>query len=223
MPADIRELLTVYRCPVDRERFGPEGDGGYVMAGCDVFYDQFVSCGIGGNVEFELAVMAQYPNLLCRAIDGVIRTLPKKHDRMLLFRTMVGHADRRGEINLEGELEGATDALLKMDIEGAEHRWILSVPEETLCSVAQLVIEVHGMNNPEATRILEALRENHNLIHVHGNNYGKLTDEGIPNVIELTYLRKDYFDHTVTHYSCEVPMKLDFPNNPKKPDLEFTI
>lgn len=220
MKMGILELLAVYTSPLKKVRFGPNRDGGYVLAG-DVTYDRFVSCGIGDCVGFELDVLNRYPELVCYAIDGTIPNLPEKHERLLLSKLLVGPMSFQGT-NLEWELAGAEKALLKMDIDGSEHTWIQHIPQGLLESVAQLVIEVHFLHHAHNWHILDKLRETHNLIHVHGNNYGGLTDQGVPNVAELTYLRKDFFDEALS-YPCDIPMRLDRRNNPRKPELEFRL
>ena len=50
----MNHILTVYKSEFNKRRIGSPRDGGYVI--CDlpeVKYDLFLSCGIGGNTEFE--------------------------------------------------------------------------------------------------------------------------------------------------------------------------
>jgi hypothetical protein len=84
-----------------------------------------------------------------------------------------------------------------MDIEGAEYAWISSLAEQHLQSIAQLAIQFHGVNDDswetsvgDKVRCFRRLNETHYVIHVHGNDYGGIIG-GIPDVLEVTYSRKD--------------------------------
>jgi hypothetical protein len=119
--------------------------------------------------------------------------------------------------NLEDIFLNYNDIFIKMDIEGFEFEYILSVDNENMNKIKQIVFELHGINdngfmgnnchlplsNPNhlfsrKKDFLKKMNETHYLIHVHYNNGGNVTivnDNGeykyIPNVIEVTYIRKD--------------------------------
>ena len=96
------------------------------------------------------------------------------------------------------------DALLQMDIEGAEYKNIIWCPSEILRRFRIIVIEVHRMNylrDPTVTlEILEPffskLATEFVCVHAHPNNCCgeeilELNGMNIPAVLELTLLRKD--------------------------------
>jgi uncharacterized Rossmann fold enzyme len=87
-----------------------------------------------------------------------------------------------------------------MDIEGGEYPWLLQIDETQLNKFKQIVIEFHGITNDswgcnynDKVKCLEKLLNTHYLIHAHGNNYGPVQNN-IPDVIELTYVNKNYFE-----------------------------
>ena len=112
-----------------------------------------------------------------------------------------------------------------MDIEGGEYDWIMSLNTQDLCSFKQIVIEVHGVNNDSwgtpyriKHECLKRLSETHYLVHAHGNN-ARSTTNYIPNVFELTYIRKNEVSSEPPLNTRALPdLTIDFPNNINRPD-----
>ena len=106
-----------------------------------------------------------------------------------------------------------------MDIEGGEYQWLLYITEEQLNKIKQIVIEFHGITNDsfncnynDKIKCLEKLNNTHYLIHAHGNN-NSFVNNGIPHVIELTYINKNYFTSIPKLNTQSLPISgLDFPN-----------
>jgi hypothetical protein len=117
-----------------------------------------------------------------------------------------------------------------MDIEGGEYPWLLSLNEELLHNFKQIVIEFHGITNDgwnavyyDKVKCLEKLAKTHYIVHAHGNNHGPVVNN-FPDVIELTYVNKKYFESEPTLNTKPLPIpELDFPNklNNKDIDLNF--
>jgi hypothetical protein len=82
----------------------------------------------------------------------------------------------------------------------------------------QMVIEFHDLLVDERVlNCIEKINRTHFLIHKHGNN-NSFSEMGVPNVIELTFLRKDEIN--VMGLSEETfPTCLDHPNNSSFPDI----
>jgi hypothetical protein len=82
----------------------------------------------------------------------------------------------------------------------------------------QMVIEFHNLLLDERVlNCIEKINQTHFLIHKHGNN-NSFSEMGIPNVIELTFLRKN--EVKVIELSKETfPTHLDYPNNNSFPDI----
>ena len=110
---------------------------------------------------------------------------------------------------------------LKMDVEGGEYPWLLSIDDEQLLSnFKQIVIEFHGITNDgwgccysDKIKCLEKLSKTHYIVHAHGNNNGPVV-KNIPDVIELTYVNKKYFNSVPEFNTTSLPIpNLDFVNN----------
>jgi hypothetical protein len=87
-----------------------------------------------------------------------------------------------------------------MDIEGGEYPWLLLLDENQLSKFKQIVIEFHGITNDgwgwsnvDKIICLAKLANTHYIIHAHGNNNSFMLN-GIPDVIELTFVNKKYFN-----------------------------
>ena len=121
-----------------------------------------------------------------------------------------------------------------MDIEGAEYDWILNINKELLKNIKQIVIEYHGLCNDKYSskfncntsyekkiKCLEKLNDTHCIIHAHGNNWSTVKNN-IPNVLEITYLNKNYLSKILGKNKINLPIEfLDFPNNIRKPDINL--
>ena len=70
---------------------------------------------------------------------------------------------------------------------------------------------------------LEKLSKTHYLVHAHGNN-SRGTTHYIPNIVELTYIRKDVLSEKPPLNITPLPIKgLDYPNNKNRPDHAMNI
>ena len=68
------------------------------------------------------------------------------------------------------------------------------------------------------------LHKNFEIIHLHGNNYKSVNEEGLPNVIEITFLKKGKINTLKKKYKYNFPIKnLDFPCDPLNKDIEISF
>jgi hypothetical protein len=127
------------------------------------------------------------------------------------------------------------DLILQMDIAGAEYRNLLQTPDEILRRFRIIVIELHHLDvcnrpddfNKELGPFLERLDKHFVCVHAHPNNCcGDFQLAGsqlnLPNVHELTFLRRDRWEGTndVDCYPPMLPHPLDIePNVPKMPPI----
>lgn len=142
----------------------------------------------------------------------------------------------RGEDNLaledwvhEHDVPG--DLLLQIDIEGAEYRNLLAVPDETLARFRVVVMELHGLGKMLDAAVLagvlgpffEKLGRHFTTVHAHPNNCcGEFqvpgTDIRVPHVLELTLVRHDHFRPGAA--AVALPHPLDVSRNvPRRPPL----
>lgn len=111
------------------------------------------------------------------------------------------------------------NTFLSIDIEGSEYEFlhnIIQVQEK----IQGMVIEFHEVNKNinEIYNFLDNF--DLDLIHLHINNNGKIID-GLPEVIELTFSRKD--DNVAVLKQNYLPHILDADNNPSSTSYEVTF
>ena len=99
---------------------------------------------------------------------------------------------------------------------------------EQLSKFKQIVIEVHGIitgfwgtSYNDKIKCFQKLNNTHYIVHAHANNHSKII-ANIPDVIELTYVNKKYFDVEPPLNTMYLPSPfLDFPNNSNSPDIDL--
>jgi hypothetical protein len=233
------DIFKVYR--VDNKiRLGPV-NGGHVIGDLDAIYDCYITAG-ACNDDFTIDFINKYnvnPQN-CFAFDGTISNLPTNLiDKVEFIKKNIGYANDDKTTNLDLLMKSYNNIFLKMDIEGGEWPWLLSMDNEKLNNISQLVVELHGItdvswhgitvnsfgcNCAEKTNCLKQLSETHYLIHAHGNNADLVAQNGLPNVIELVYINKKYFPTIPQLNSTPLPIKgLDFPNEVRCPDVELNF
>ena len=58
------------------------------------------------------------------------------------------------------------------------------------------------------------------IVHIHGNNFGQIGQDGFPEVVEITFAARKYISDKKT---SEFPHYLDSPCNPTKSDISFSF
>lgn len=216
------ELLKVHH--FDKKiRYGVNGDGGYVLAELDGGYDCYISAGISDEESFSRDFINNYNmnEYNCFGFDGTIQKYPYHYTNKISFiRKNINGFNDDSNSNLAFLVSKYDNIFLKMDIEGGEYPWLQQMDEAQLNKFKQIVIEFHGITNDgwkcnysDKVKCLEKLSKTHYLVHAHGNNHGPVAN-GIPDVIELTYVNKNYFTSTPELNKTPLPIpNLDFPNN----------
>ena len=214
-------------------RLGINQDGGYDVAVLEGNYDFYISAGVSTEESFTRDFINLYNmnKSNSAAFDGTIDNYPYEYTRNIIFyKRNISPIRSDNTSNLTYFTNNYNDIFLKMDIEGSEYQWLLSLTENKLKKFKQIVIEFHGINDDSWDTILSdkilcfnKLNQTHYAVHIHGNNYGTLT-ENIPDTVEITYIRKDIFIDTPILNSIPLPKPgLDFPNNPNKPDYNLNF
>lgn len=241
-------ILNIYNIPNSLFRVGPNSDGGYVIVN-GLNYDLFISCGISDDIRFEDAFLDIYKDIKCFAFDGTINKIPEHRNNILWINKNIDFNITTQTTNLKDYIMDYNNIFLKMDIEGSEFNWIDSMTIEELNKFSQIVIEIHWPFDKYRSSMLQKLSETHYLVHIHGNNYcdkdisknlpsGRTYDgcviinnnelglESIklPEVFEITYVKKDIFKNIeINKIFKTFPTILDAPNNPKAKDIVFSI
>lgn len=210
-------------------RIGRSFDGGYVMIDAFDRVQAAYSFGINDDVSWDTEIAQRGIDIF--QYDHTIEGLPTNHARFHWEKVGIApHSE--GEMRSIPDIiqshghEDLDNILLKCDIESAEWEVLACLPNAILRKFSQIVIEIHDIHrfgNPDDFTIREALgnlTNYHNVVHVHGNNYGGMAIIGgyaVPNVMELTLLRKDMGQFTPSNLTF--PTALDMPCNGNIADL----
>jgi hypothetical protein len=212
-------------------RLGKQNDGGYVIGLLNEPYDCYISAGINDDDSFSDDFILKYNmnEFNSFAFDGTIEKYPYKKNRSISFiRKNINSINDNENTNLSGLLEKYSSIFLKMDIEGGEYPWILSLSEADLNKFSQIVIELHFINRNildihplDKIKAREMLASTHYPIHVHANNSVQGI-QNIPDVIEVTYINKRFFTSEPPLNTDLFPLEgLDFPNALDLPDFNL--
>lgn len=202
-------------------RVGKNNDGGYVMVDDLKPTDYVLSMGIANDVSFEQGLQDKV--LKIDMYDMSIRHLPGLVTNGSFFKEKIG-GDSAHVFN---NIPKKSDAILKIDIEGGEWEFFKSLSLNQISKFRQIIVEIHwAIENPYIkvkdmpVDVLEKLNETHQLVVIHPNNYGatvKVGEIDVPQVIELTYLRKNSYDFTPY---TGLPESLFMPNDPLNKELK---
>ena len=220
------KYLKVYHFD-NKIRLGINQDGGYVIGELPDNYDCYISAGVANEESFSRDFINKYEMNKDNsfAFDGTIINYPKNYTNNITFiKKNINSFNDDINTNMSFLIEKFNNIFLKIDIEGGEYNWLLSLSNEQLNKFKQIVIEFHGLpddswgcNYLDKIKCLEKLSISHYIIHAHGNNCGKMIN-GIPEGLELTYINKKYLESPELN-KINFPISgLDFPNDPTRND-----
>jgi hypothetical protein len=225
----VEDYLRVIQY-TNKKRLGNNGDGGYVIADIPD-YDCYISAGVGSDESFSNDIINYFDIKESHGFDGTIDKLPNNSPSTMNFYNLnISPYQSKFTCNLRRFINKYNNIFLKMDIEGHEYLWLNSLSTEDLNKFKQITIELHFINDDGLgikynlkLNCLKKLFETHYIIHAHGNN-GCGSINSIPNVIELTYVRKDIIGYNVKYNINSLPdLKLDYPNIEDKPDIDLNL
>ena len=230
----VLELLSLLRPQAMRHnvkiRLGNEYDGGYVVPISALRCDAIISIGVGPDVSFDLALAQRGAQVV--QFDHTVEKSPIEHPAFRFFKKGWGSRTEDEFLSLV-DIDATLPAecqhkLLKFDVEGAEYDIFEALQSTDLTQYEVICCELHLFDRlndqgffAKAEHLLRTLHTGHAPVHLHANNYmGFIMAEGvpIPNVLEITYLRRDLDSFTGPSHE-PIPGPLDRPNNPYKPDL----
>lgn len=119
----------------------------------------------------------------------------------------------------------AKKIFVKMDIEGDEYRVLGDILKYSN-RITGMVVEFHYTDHFRQVFIENIIKliEYFDIIHIHGNNYGPIADDGLPESIEITFLNKELVNFTAKEFTYKFPLKgLDSPNNMLAPDYDIDL
>jgi hypothetical protein len=232
MLTTLRLISPVAALNVAKCRVGGFADGGYVMLDDLDCIGACYSLGIGPDVSWDSAMAER--GVQVYQYDHTVDKAPADHPGFHYFRVGITHdrslaPDFRRIDSLieENGHSDRDDMVLKIDIEGHEWDSLDALEPEIFARFRQIVAEFHGMRlldiesfRQRAHRVFANLRQTHEVIHVHGNNFaGIAVVEGIPiaDCIELSFANRRHYSFAPS--SELFPGDLDRPNNSTIPDL----
>lgn len=229
---DNIELFTVYE--FDKKiRLGKQSDGGYVIGDLDTKYDCYISAGIECEESFSRDFIYKYDidKTNSFGFDGTIDDYPVYFtDRITFIKKNINGYNDSNNTNLSFIFEKYDNIFIKMDIEGGEYDWLTYIDKQQLNKISQMVIEFHGLTfitnrkyYDQKIICIKKLLETHYVIHAHGNNCGNVVN-CFPDIIELTFVNKKYFDKPPNKNTHTLPTSnLDFPNGTRSPDINLNF
>lgn len=215
-------------------RIGEQNDGGYIMV--DNFQNDGIaySFGISNDVSWDSDMAARGYDIFM--YDPTIDALPQENDKFHFVKAGIsGEEVAEKSLNtLEYFLAAnghadKSNMILKMDVEGAEWKFLKTVSAETLNRFDQMLFEFHHFTRPK-TQIemnnviscIEKINQTHSLVHLHANNYGPflILDDKIlfPALLELTYVKTSNYE-LVDDENIYLPIPLDQPNDSLRQDI----
>lgn len=237
-PSDLRGLIHELRVtPVGRNliRVGPDRDGGYLVPDDLAGIPHCFSPGVSDCSDFELDLAGRGIEVFMadRSVDGPAAKHPRFHFEKKFLASLDAPEDGLMTLDewyrqcLGPVTVQSPDAILQMDIEGAEYEVIQNVSETLLQRFRIIIVEFHRLHQlldrysfGWMSRVFRKLLRNHSVVHLHPNN-GRRTIEysgvEIPFTMEFTFLRKDRIQPTERR--LEFPLALDRRNVESKPTL----
>lgn len=219
----LRSLLrSLYPISTDKTlvRFGPCGDGGYLipddLAGIQACFSPGVS--LISGFEMDCANRGINVFLADRSVDCPA----EQHDLFHFSKTFIGGTTRDDFVSLDDWVTNSVsdescDLMMQMDIEGYEYEVINHTTNKTLERFRIIVIEFHGLDSLGIGKIraFKKILRTHSCLHIHPNNCCgsiQLRNLVIPRVMEFTFLRKDRI--STGEFQGVFPHALDFDNTP---------
>jgi hypothetical protein len=110
-----------------------------------------------------------------------------------------------------------------MDIEGAEWDALLTTSDEFFSSISQIVMEMHGYNDPKILEVLRKLKRNFYLVNLHFNNWS-CTPKAAP--LPAWAYQTHWVNKRIGVLDSTAPVPapmspLNAPDSPTRPDCQL--
>ena len=212
-------------------RIGPDSDGGYVVPDILKEIDYCFSAGVGNNNKFEKDLYNF--NIKSFGADHSIDGPPDFVKDYSFIKKNINLYNDDKNITFEKWVKDQNipnDNLIgQIDIEGNEYKLILSTPSDIFKKFKILIFEFHYIHKINEKVIydfyfdsLKKILMDFNICHIHINNAEKDTkirDIKIPHLLEVTFLRKDFYNTECKEVI--IPNILDKKNIPNNQDVNF--
>jgi hypothetical protein len=201
------------------------------LVNCEVHcYDHSISFGYFFEFAVRNFIGCFFPRMLKNKIW--VMMLPVKYKIFFRngkkhFKEKIGN-NREKETNFEkifSRIPEDKKVFLKIDIEGSEYL-VLSELNKYYHQISGIVIEFHDVNVlfDTVNKHIEKLKEYFDIVHIHVNNYGGISADNIPRVIEVTFENKKIFSGKSRLSDLQYPIfDLDSPNAPSMTDYKISF
>ena len=212
------------------KRFGPRGDGGYLMPDDLNGIVACISPGVSTECGFDSEMADRGIDVYMA--DASVAGPSVRHDRFHFFPKYLDIAASDRTMTLDQLCEHAPDGdlLLQMDIEGAEYRVLAAASDSLLQRFRIMVIELHDLDQMFSRfafniikPVFDKLRTHHEVVHIHPNNCADPVRRGplsVPPVMEFTFYRKDRMKHQSAS-ALSFPHALDAPCAQSRSDVDL--
>lgn len=206
---DLKKNIVPYKCPYNKIRIGNYADGGYVIADlpCNICY----SYGSNDEISFEVGLYEKY-KAKSYVFDHTIENITNKPDFIFFSKEGVSHVKTHDCDTIDNHVikhDTSENMLLKMDVEFSE--WDVLLNCNSIDKFSQIVVEFHfySLIPDVMIKVFKKITEKFKIIHLHANPHqiNPYIDVEFPRVIEITFLRNDYFMN-----GFEVDMTSNFPD-----------
>ncbi|MGR3279542.1 FkbM family methyltransferase [Acaryochloris marina NIES-2412] len=235
---DIDNIISIMKpkpSPYPLIRIGGGGDGGYLLPNDLTSVKACFSPGVNNKKTFEDELVALYGihcHMCDKSSDSSKFKTPLKPEMQTFKQKWLDINGASDSISLEEWIDqlcpnNVDDLVLQMDIEGAEYRNLLEISDQVLRRFRIIVIEFHRLRGVMNSRILDRvispvfkkIDKDFLSVHAHPNNCCgdfliQETGINLPNIIELTFLRRDRFkvERDKKMFPIFIPHPLDVVN-----------
>lgn len=211
------------------KRFGRKGDGGYVLLDAIDPDSVCVSLGIADEMSFDVALSPFLNHIYMFDYSITSPPFTLGNGTFYSLRVVPKITSDKHEIDIRTiceRIKSIHPIILKVDIEGSEWESFKDISQDILLRCEQIVFEFHNLqilseslNYKSYLNFLDRLTQTHIVINAHINNWDSfeiIHGVPVPNVLEVTYVRKDLVEKHSGKISTE---RLNYPNNPSRPDF----
>ncbi len=228
MVVELIKSLHPRKTQFELLRFGPNGDGGYLIPNDLDGIEACFSPGVAMVSEFELACLEKGMKVFMADKSVEKPNLDISEDQYDFQKKFIGCTNNEDYLTMDNWVKSSgvntnSDLMLQMDIEGAEYESIINMSDELISRFRIMVFEFHYLFNfwdlsfyKIAKTVFDKIGQTHICVHIHPNNCcGSVNRFGIdiPDTAEFTFIRKDRVN--IIGFQNEFPHKLDFDNHQK--------
>jgi FkbM family methyltransferase len=219
--SSLRPVITEHKLV----RFGPDGDGGYLLPNDLDGIKACYSPGVGEISLFEKQCAELGMNVYLA--DASVNGPAQAHPRFFFEKKFIGATSNNHFMTLNDwviSTEPNGELILQMDIEGFEYDVLLNTTDELIQRFRIIVVEFHYLKGlwckhffTLANRVFNKIVQTHKCVHIHPNNnsgIAKFKGIAIPGAMEFTFLRNDRIQDYSFASTFPHPLDHDTTDNP---------